>query len=131
MFFRGERAVKRRELIRAAVSAGVLKFVPAQNDRVANPGREVARSRTESKLPEAPGLTRYVAEFVLQLQLESIPAEVLALGKKSVLDGFGLALAGSASEMAAICRKYLQCTGAARGSCTVIGSRLKTTPRFA
>jgi len=102
-----------------------------ENDRVANQSREVTRGQTENKLPEAPGLTRYVAEFVLQLQFESIPAGVVALGKKSMLDGFGLALAGSASAMGAICRKYLQFAGAAPGSCTVIGSRLKATPRFA
>ncbi len=59
--------MKRRELIRAALSAGALNFVTNQNDRAANQGREGARGQTESKLPEAPGLTHYVAEFVLQL----------------------------------------------------------------
>ena len=46
----------------------------------------------------APGLTRYVCEFIVNTRYEDIPPEVLELGKKSILDGFGLALAGSVSE---------------------------------
>jgi len=35
------------------------------------------------------------AEFVWQTKYEDIPGEVIELGKKSILDGLGLALAGS------------------------------------
>jgi 2-methylcitrate dehydratase PrpD len=80
--------------------------------------------------PETPGLTQYVGQFVLQTKYENIPAEVNELGKKSVLDGFGLALAGSRAESGPISQKYIeQCGG--NGKATVIGTAMKTSPRFA
>jgi 2-methylcitrate dehydratase PrpD len=86
---------------------------------------------TATKFPEVSGLTRYVAEFALKTKYEDIPAEVVALGKNSILDGFGLALAGSMADTGAISRKYLQAAKLTQGKATVIGSTLKTTPRFA
>ena len=44
-------------------------------------------------------LTGYVADFIVDTRHEDIPADVMHLGKRSVLDGIGLALAGAASEM--------------------------------
>src|SRR6202790_3188870 len=80
--------------------------------------------------PKTLGLTQYVGQFVLQTKYEDIPAEVLELGKKSILDGFGLALAGSRAESGPISRKYIeQCGG--HGKATVIGTAMKTSPRFA
>jgi 2-methylcitrate dehydratase PrpD len=80
--------------------------------------------------PKTPGLTQYVGQFVLQTKYEDIPTEVIELGKKSILDGFGLALAGSRAESGPISRKYIeQCGG--NGKATVIGTAMKTSPRFA
>jgi hypothetical protein len=50
---------------------------------------------TNSNFPKAPGLTKYVAEFIVNTKYEDIPEEVIELGKKTMLDVFGLALAGS------------------------------------
>ncbi|HEX8012459.1 MAG TPA: MmgE/PrpD family protein [Casimicrobiaceae bacterium] len=77
-------------------------------------------------------LTAYVAEFVANTRAEDIPDDVAHLGKRSVLDGVGLALAGAASQTAAITRRYLQSLGIAipNGS-TVIGSNLRLPARFA
>ena len=36
-----------------------------------------------------------MAQFVLDTNYDDIPRKVIALGKKSMLDGLGLALAGS------------------------------------
>ena len=41
-------------------------------------------------------LTDYVAGFVVATRGDDIPADVAHLGKRSVLDGIGLALAGAA-----------------------------------
>ena len=46
----------------------------------------------------AESLTAYVADFVASTRLADIPAPVLELGKKSILDGLGLALAGSVAK---------------------------------
>ena len=91
---------------------------------------EAANAVSVSDFPKTPGLTRYVGQFVLQTKYENIPAEVIELGKKSILDGFGLALAGSRAESGPISRKYIeQCGG--NGKATVIGTSMKTSPRFA
>ncbi len=58
----------------------------------------------QSVFPDVPGLTKYVAQFVLDTKYDDIPPEVIALGKKSILDGFGLALAGSLAESGPISR---------------------------
>ncbi|HEX4781080.1 MAG TPA: MmgE/PrpD family protein, partial [Usitatibacter sp.] len=78
------------------------------------------------------GITDYVAGFVTTATTAHIPRDVAHLGKRSVLDGIGLALAGAVSEQAGISRKYLEGLGIAtpRGS-TVIGTTLRVPARFA
>ena len=70
-------------------------------------GRVYASPATPAEFPKAPGLTKYVSEFIVNTKYEDIPADVLDLGKKSILDGFGLALAGSASVMGPLVRQYV------------------------
>src|SRR4029079_5461698 len=52
-------------------------------------------------------------------------------GKKTMLDGFGLALAGSASVDAPVVRQYIATLGLARKSASVIGTNLRVPARFA
>jgi 2-methylcitrate dehydratase PrpD len=77
-------------------------------------------------------LTGYVAGFIVDTRPEDIPADVAHLGKRSVLDGIGLALAGAASEMGGIIRRYLDEQGidGTDGS-TVIGADERLPARFA
>jgi 2-methylcitrate dehydratase PrpD len=77
-------------------------------------------------------ITDYVAGFVVAAKSGDIPKDVQHLGKRSVLDGIGLALAGAASECGHIAQKYLENLGIAsdKGS-TVIGGKLKFPARFA
>src|SRR6202171_844284 len=77
-------------------------------------------------------LTDYVAGFVAATRAGDIPPDVAHLGKRSVLDGIGLALAGAASRQGEISRRYLSNLGiaSATGS-TVIGSALRLPARFA
>jgi len=85
----------------------------------------------QGEFPKTPGLTKYVGNFVLQTQYENIPLEVIELGKKSILDGFGLALAGSRAESGPISRKFVERSGGCNGMATVIGTAQKTSARFA
>ena len=77
------------------------------------------------------GLTRYVAEFVVGTSVQDLPDDVVALGKKSILDGIGLALSGSVAHSGALVRRHLDDLGLAPGSATVIGAGRKVAPRFA
>ncbi|MCY0097001.1 MmgE/PrpD family protein [Hoeflea ulvae] len=76
------------------------------------------------------GLTAYTVSFVLDADFSSLPADVLEEGRKSMLDGFGLALSGSVARSGELARAHLQAVAAA-GDCTVIGSDMKLPPRFA
>jgi 2-methylcitrate dehydratase PrpD len=77
-------------------------------------------------------LTDEVAAFIVGTRAADIPKDVAHLGKRSVLDGIGLALAGAASETGEITRAYLRKLGfVAEGGSTVIGSDLEVPARFA
>lgn len=113
----------RRELLKASLVTGAATLFNKSGGGIAAAG--------QNPFPEATGLTKYVAQFVLSTKYESIPSDVLALGKKSILDGVGLALAGSVAESGPINRKYVQSLGLCEGKSTLIGSSLKSVPRFA
>ncbi len=75
-------------------------------------------------------LTRCVAEFIVDTPRDAAPAPVRRLGTRSILDGVGLALAGSVAESGRLVRRYLDglsCPGQA----TVIGGARTVAPRFA
>jgi 2-methylcitrate dehydratase PrpD len=71
-----------------------------------------------------------VADFVTRTAFADIPDDVIELGKKSILDGLGLALAGSVANSGRIVCDHLDSLGCT-GPCTVIGTGAKTAPRFA
>lgn len=76
-------------------------------------------------------LTKYVAEFVVGASNEDLPADLVAVGKKSILDGFGLALSGSVAKSGELVRRHLDDLGLVDGAATVIGAGRKVAPRFA
>jgi 2-methylcitrate dehydratase PrpD len=92
---------------------------------------DAAAPAVGEELAKSPDLTRSVAEFIVNTKYEDIPDEVIALGKKTMLDGFGLALAGSASVVAPVVRQYIGTLGLARKSATVVGTNVKVPARFA
>jgi len=83
------------------------------------------------ELAKAPGLTRSIAEFIVNTTYDDIPSDVVTLGKKTLLDGFGLALAGSASVVSPVVRTYLETLGSTRRSATIVGTSMKVPARFA
>jgi 2-methylcitrate dehydratase PrpD len=76
-------------------------------------------------------LTRYVADFICSARVQDLPPEVVELGKKSILDGLGLALSGGASQCGQLVRRHLADLNLGAGPATVIGTGLKLAPRFA
>jgi 2-methylcitrate dehydratase PrpD len=113
----------RRDLLKASlVTSAATLFNKSAGSRAA---------AVQNPFPKASGLTKYIAQFVINTKYEDIPSNVVALGKKSILDGFGLALAGSVAESGPISRRYIQSLGFCEGESIVIGSSLKSAPRFA
>ena len=91
----------------------------------------VAQPSALGDFPKNAGLTKYVGTFVTQTKYQEIPSDVIELGKKSILDSLGLALAGSRAESGSISRRYVEQAGLIGGNATIIGSARKTSPRFA
>jgi 2-methylcitrate dehydratase PrpD len=81
--------------------------------------------------PDVQGVTKYTAEFVVGTQFTDIPPDVVELGKKSILDGLGLALAGSRAETATLVQQYVESLGCTQADAVVIGSSRKYPLRFA
>src|ERR1700754_2807760 len=79
--------------------------------------------------PAVEGLTKEAAEFIVKTS--AVPADVIEIGKKSILDGIGLALSGSVAKSGELVRAYLKSAGIKDGSATVIGMGMKVPPRFA
>jgi 2-methylcitrate dehydratase PrpD len=76
-------------------------------------------------------LTWHVADFICNTSPGDLPQDVVDLGKKSILDGIGLALSGSVAKSGELVRRHLADLGLGSGPSTVIGSPLRVSPRFA
>ncbi|HJR23300.1 MAG TPA: MmgE/PrpD family protein, partial [Dongiaceae bacterium] len=81
--------------------------------------------------PSEVRLTRYVATFIAGAKFDDLPSDVVALGKKSILDGIGLALSGAVARSGELVRKHLDSLNLAAGPATVIGGNRKVASRFA
>src|SRR5665213_1357167 len=118
--------MNRRDLFKTSLAASALALTGSRLDASLVPAPFPA-----AEFPKAPGLTKSVAEFIVNTKYDEIPRDVLTLGKKSILDGFGLALAGSVSEMGPLVRQYLKTLGFVGASASVIGTRMKVPAGFA
>jgi 2-methylcitrate dehydratase PrpD len=92
---------------------------------------QVAGSSPKESAAGEDGLTRHVAEFIVNTKYSDLPGDLIELGKKSILDGLGLALAGSVARTGALTRDYLRSLGVSRNEATVIGSPMRSPARFA
>lgn len=76
------------------------------------------------------GLTDEVARFIVETPSSALPEELIELGKKSILDGLGLALSGSVAKSGELVVAYLS-SMRLDGPASVLGTRLKVPARFA
>jgi 2-methylcitrate dehydratase PrpD len=76
-------------------------------------------------------LTAGVAAFVAGIELDAVPVEVCELAKRSILDGLGLAAAGSRSLPARIARDEVATYGELTRDASVIGTDMRAPARFA
>src|SRR5258708_32043197 len=86
---------------------------------------------SEPAFPQVQKLTESVAQFVFNTKYADISADALELGKKSILDGLGLALSGSRAETAVLIEGYVKSFGFQSGGVSVLGSATKLPARFA
>src|SRR6266481_1009496 len=105
--------MNRRDLIKTSLAASALALTSGRGEASPSPA-------AAAEFPKAPGLTKSVAEFIVNTKYADIPQDVIDLGKKSILDGFGLALAGSASVMGPLVRQYVKSLGASEEKASII-----------
>jgi 2-methylcitrate dehydratase PrpD len=96
-----------------------------------DPPEAAVRVSAGSDFPKTSGLTDYVSKFVATTTYSDIPDDVIELGKKSILDGLGLALAGSKAQTGSISRRYVNSLGICYGKAILIGSAQNSSPSFA
>src|SRR3989337_4349892 len=77
------------------------------------------------------GLTQEVANYVFKTRYRDIPEDVVQLARGFILDGFGVALAGSTDECSRIVQAHIRQMGG-KGEATVLGTKLSApTPKAA
>jgi 2-methylcitrate dehydratase PrpD len=118
-------SLSRRKLIRTAVAAS---SVLGGN---AFPQSAPAPKPSHEEFPKVEGLTREVGEFILHTAYGDLPADIVELGRKSILDGLGLALSGSVADTGPLSRNYVKTLGLTGGASTILGSSMRTAARFA
>ncbi len=84
---------------------------------------------TNRQSDAAASLTAHVADFIAEAS--DPPADVVALGKKSILDGFGLALSGAVAESGRLLEGWLTPYAGPQQPCTALGTGLRLPARFA
>jgi 2-methylcitrate dehydratase PrpD len=123
--------IRRRQFLRNAAGAGAaLGFLGVSEPTFAS--TDTPQAHAEAPFPQVQKLTAYVAEFVVSLKFADIPAEPLELGKKSILDGLGLALSGSKADTWGLIQEYLKpFISPPSGGAAVLGSAVRYPARFA
>jgi len=123
--------MRRREFLKNAAGAGAtLGFLGTSRPTLV--GAQAPQACAETSFPQVQKLTAHVAEFVVNLKFADIPAEPLELGKKSILDGLGLALSGSKAETWGLIQEYLKSfVSPPRSGAAVLGSAVRLPARFA
>jgi 2-methylcitrate dehydratase PrpD len=121
--------MKRRDFLRSSASMGAvvatLGASPAQLGATQNP------TCAPVPFPQSPGLTKYVVDFIRSTKFTDLPTDVIDLGKKSILDGLGLALAGASAQNGKLFRKYMTTLGLPDRGSKLMGTKAKLPPRFA
>jgi 2-methylcitrate dehydratase PrpD len=77
------------------------------------------------------GLTAKVSRFISSTPLDAVPPEVIRIAKHSILDGFGLAVAGARAEGVLLAAAEVASYDCRSGTSTVLGRGTRLPPRFA
>ena len=76
-------------------------------------------------------LTDDLSHFVTTVRLADVPDAVLDAAKRSIMDGLGLAVAGSRTAAAHLARAEVESYGCGVAEATALGTRLRLPTRFA
>jgi 2-methylcitrate dehydratase PrpD len=132
----GDGMKRRQFVIGVAAAGGALPFVQgakAAEAAKAAEGASISSTSPAGNAAATPHITEQVADFVVRTRYDDLSSDLLDLGKKSILDALGLALAGATrASSGAIVRRYVEQLGVThKTGATMIGTSLRVPPRFA
>jgi 2-methylcitrate dehydratase PrpD len=118
----------RKEFLRAAAkaTAGATLASSVGNKRAAAQDRTSAKPKKREGAA-IKGATSAVTKFIATATLESMPADAVQQGRRCLIDGFGVLLAGSTVPGSVIVREYVESIGD-RKEATVLGPEPLMTP---
>src|SRR6266404_9001563 len=122
--------IRRRDFLRTATGIGATLGILGSSE-LASGSDAASPACPEPALPQVQKLTASVAQFIAKTNYSDVSPEALELGKKSILDGLGLALSGSKAETAGLIQQYVGSFGFHAGGASVLGSSSKLPARFA
>jgi len=122
--------IRRRDFLRTVTRVGATLGIVGSSG-LASGSDAGSTACPEPAFPQVQNLTASVAQFVVNTKFSGISADTLALGKKSILDGLGLALSGSRAETAGLIQEYVKSFGFQSGGASALGTATKLPARFA
>lgn len=117
--------MNRRHFLKNVAGAGAVCSAGSLVTAIAaeNPAAKVPEPRTD--------VTSGIADFIVRTKYPDLPPELIDLGKKSMLDAFGLAIVGAQSKGSRILQTYLGNLGCTNGAARVLGTKQRQPLRFA
>ncbi len=129
--------MKRRQFVVGMSSMGIgLPVLAATSNTEAAASAATTTPATRSSESDSPQVTAKVADFVVRTTWDDLAPDLIELGKKSILDSLGLALAGTRADSGPIVLRYLATLGLGHNApgistASLLGSGLRMPPRFA
>ena len=93
--------------------------------------RRISEHNERQRWQMSDGLTAKVSRFISSTPLDAVPPEAIRIAKHSILDGFGLAVAGARAEGVLLAAAEIASYGCRSGTSTVLGRGTQLPPRFA
>ncbi len=117
--------MNRKEFLRTVASGAAGTVATARGAHAAQASVTAASRKVTNEALK--GSTRAVVDFVTTATLEGFPPDVLAQGKRCLVDGFAVILAGSTVKGSAIVRQYIRSITDKPGA-SILGPERMTAP---
>src|SRR5262245_66047462 len=117
-------SLTRKDFLRAAATTVGSMACAGLN---AEGGSQSASGTGGAAKPPTKGVTQEFVNFSSSARIDQFPDDVVQQGKRCLIDGFGVVLAGSTLEGSRIVREYVK-AGAGKPAATLLGSASMKAP---